>query len=133
MDIKEIIEQLPPRAKMKSMSAYDKLILEGKIVGLKEGKTIEKFRQGIQFVLVAVTKKDYFTDAEITEFSDISIVLINQIRDSFKERKIIKANNAILKAFQKITPLNKEEKAEMRKMVKKYYLRYTKTEEDDVK
>ena len=145
MELKELIEQLPSKVKSKSMTTFDKLILEGKNIGIKEGKSIGikegksigikegeaigAFKKGIQFVLVAIAKKSQFTSTEISEFSGIATPLIVQIRNSFKEKKLTKANQVILKAFQKITPLSKEERATMRKMVKKYYLQFNKKQE----
>ena len=134
MEVNELIEKLPNKAKKVTMSTYDMLIakgeargeVKGEAKGEIKGQVKGKFKSTIEFALSLIIGLPQLTNKQISEFSSVTEPIVQAIRAGFKAKKISKVNQVVLKAFQEITPLKKEDKSDIKKLIKKYYLLFTK-------
>lgn len=123
-EVKEIVENLPPKVKNLTMSTYDRLIAEGKVIGIREGE----LKSTIQFALSTIVKLPQLSNKKIADLFNLEEVFIQEIRNALKQKKLAKLNQVILKEFQKNGITDKVETSKFKELVKKYYSLFHKKE-----
>lgn len=121
-EVMDIVKDLPTDVKDTAMTTYDIAVAEGKNIGLKKGKLLVS----VEATFELFNDKLNWSNQRIAKIVKLPIAFIKNIKTHFQEKELTKSYEVVLKAFKKIGTLEKEEVTNLKKLVKKHYLKFQK-------
>ena len=129
-EVMDIVKDLPTDVQDTAMTTYEIAVAEGEKKGMKKGETIGlkkgKFILALEIALDLLVEKLNISNQRIAKITKLPVTFIKNIRTHFQQKELAKANEVVLKAFKKISALEKIEIANLKKLVKKHYLKFQK-------
>ncbi len=129
-EVMDIVKDLPTDVQDTAMTTYEIAVAEGEKKGLKKGKIIGlkqgEFHFALKIVLDLLVENKSMSNQRIARIAKLPVLFIKKIRTHFQQKELAKANEVVLKAFKKISVLEKIEIANLKKLVKKHYLKFQK-------
>jgi len=125
-EVMDIVKDLPTDVKDTAMTTYDIAVAEGEKRGFKKGESIGLQKAKLAIALDLLVEESSMSNQRIAKIAKLPVAFIKNIKTHFQQKELTKANEIVLKAFKKITNLEKEETTNLKKLVKKHYLKFQK-------